>query len=398
MPWKRFLVRNYHRVYTMKNKTIEPKTKNAPRLTGATMPTVKAINLRAKNSRYNAVSFFSGMGGGSLGLKMAGFDVRYANEFVPVAADVYEANSNIKVDRLDIRKVTASRVYKMSGIPAGQIDLIESSPPCKAFSSTQASKQGRDFGEEVQYSEGIRQRVDDLFFEFCRVLKRLQPRVFMAENVPGLIKAINRGYFVEIHHALTACGYKVEASVIDPSLLGVPQKRLRLIFVGVRNDLVARGYNHVWPVPSQFETTVAQCLPHISRIKTTRGYIPASSPSPTITASDHSIGETASFSCGGYLETLDGQTRKYTIEELKILSSVPADFVFPRQVKETNNKYFQRSWERLGRIHAPLQVYHIALSIRKHIIEPLHKELDNDTQKLSSKKRTQGKPKTGSTR
>lgn len=372
--------------------------KKTKRLTGGTMPTVRAINARAKSSPYNAVSFFSGMGGGSLGLKMAGFNVRYANEFVPVAADVYEANSNIKVDRSDIRKVTAKRVYRLSNIPAGEIDLVESSPPCKAFSSTQARKQGRDFGEEVDYSEGIRQRVDDLFFEFCRVLKNLRPRVFIAENVPGLIKAVNRGYFVEIHKALSDCGYEVQAVVIDPSLLGVPQKRLRLIFMGIRNDLVKAGFKHVWPTPSKYETTVAECLPHIARIKTTRGYVNAKSPSPTITASDHSIGETANFSCGGYLETVDGKTRKYTIDELKVLSSVPQDFVFPRQPKESDNKHFQRSWERLGRIHAPLQVYHIARSILKNIIEPYHKEhhhgkrsksqKDNNVPTKSSKRRS----------
>lgn len=356
---------------TTKTKPMTKAKSNKP-LNASCMPSVAAINKRAKGSKFLAVSFFSGMGGGSLGLKMAGFDVRYANEFVPVAADVYEANSLIKVDRHDIRKVTAKRVLRMSGIPAGEIDLIEASPPCKAFSSTQARKQGRDFGQEVDYSEGIKQRVDDLFFEFCRVLKLLKPKTFMAENVPGLIKAVNRGYFVEIHEALTKCGYKVEASVIDPSRLGVPQKRERLIFMGVRNDLHKQGYKVVWPKPHKYETTVQECLPHIARVKTTRGYISAKIPSPTITASDHSIGETANFSCGGYVETMDGETRKYTIDELKVLSSVPADFKFPRQPKESDNKHFQRSWERLGRIHAPLQVYHLAKSIRENIIEPLH--------------------------
>jgi hypothetical protein len=94
--------------------------------------------------------------------------------------------------------------------------------------------------------------------------------------------------------------------------------------------------------------------------------------SHTITASDHSIGETANFSCGGYCEDDKGKTRKYTIPELMVLSSVPPDFVFPRQEKETDKKHFQRSWERLGRIHAPLQVYHITKAIREQIIEPFY--------------------------
>lgn len=336
------------------------------------MPSMAKINAFSKKAKYTAVSFFSGMGGASIGMKMAGFKVAYANEFVPVAADAYEANSDIKVDREDVRKVDAKRVYKLSGIKPGELDLLEGSPPCKAFSSTQARKQGKDFGNEVDYSEGIKQRVDDLFFEFCRILKQMQPKVFIAENVPGLVKAINRGYFVEIHKALTDCGYLVQAVVIDPSRLGVPQKRERLILQGVRNDLVKAGFMPAWCKPSKYETTVQECLPHIERIKSTRGYIHARTPSPTITASDHSIGETANFSCGGYCEDDKGKTRKYTIDELKVLSSVPADFVFPRQEKETDKKHFQRSWERLGRIHVPLQVYHITKAIREQIIEPFY--------------------------
>lgn len=364
-------------------------------ITANKMPTMKAINDHAKKSKLTAVSFFSGMGGASIGMKMAGFNVRYANEFVPVAADAYEANSSIKVDRTDIRKVNAKQVYKLSGIAPGTLDLLEGSPPCKAFSATQARKKGRDFGEEVDYSEGIKQRVDDLFFEFCRILKDMQPKVFLAENVPGLVKAINRGYFVEIHAALTACGYKVEAVVIDPSRLGVPQKRERLIFLGIRNDLIKAGFKHHWPNPSKHETTVQECLPHIARIKTTRGYSHAKSPSPTITASDHSIGETANFSCGGFVETVEGESRKYTIPELMVLSSVPKDFVFPKQEKETKNKHFIRSWERLGRIHVPLQVYHLAKAIREHIIEPYYQNKgkpNDNTSPRSTKSAPASKP------
>lgn len=348
------------------------------------MPSVNRINAYAKTSKFTAVSLFSGMGGGSLGLKMAGFNVVYANEFVPVAADTYEANATIKVDRSDIRKVTGASIRKFARLNH-EIDLLEASPPCKAFSSTQARKQGRDFGEQVAYSEGIKQRVDDLFFEFCRVLKQLKPRVFIAENVKGLIKAINRGYFVEIHEALTQCGYNVQAVVVDASHFGVPQRRERLIFMGVRNDLYRQGYRHAWPTPSKYETTVAECLPNVQRVKTTKGYVSADNPSPTITASDHSIGESANFSCGGFIETKDGERRKYTIEELKVISGVPKDFVFPRQPKETDKKHFQRSWERLGRIHTPLQVYHIANAIRAQIIEPLHKGNKHDAEPKSKR-------------
>lgn len=368
--------------------SLNPAPWHDKRLTAKRVPTVKALNAYAKTSPFNAVSLFSGMGGGCMGLKAAGFNVRYANEFIPVAADCYDANGGgLLVDRADVRKVTAKRIYRMSSIPVGEVDLVLGSPPCKAFSSAQARKGGSDFGKVIPYSEGVKQRVDDLFFEFCRLLKQLQPKAFLAENVPGLVKAINRGYFVEIHDALTACGYEVQATVIDPSRYGIPQRRNRLIFQGIRNDLYASGIRHAWPKPYEKETSVSECLPHIVQIKTASGFTWANIPCSTITASDHSIGITGDFSAGGFVETSDGVRRKYTIEELKVVSSVPTDFVFPRQPNETDKKHFIRSWERLGRILLPLFAYHLGMAVRQKVIEPYYAS-QADTTRVRKKTKT----------
>lgn len=342
-----------------------------------TLPTMKAINKYSKKSKYTAASFFSGMGGASIGLKMAGYNVLYANEFVPIAADAYDLNSDIKIDRRDIRTVTAKSVLAMCGLKKGELDILDGSPPCKAYSaaSAQSHLRERNFSKEVDYSEGIKQRVDDLFSEFTRLLKDLQPKTFIAENVPGLIQNKNKGFFVEIHDALSNCGYTVQSAVIDPSMLGVPQKRQRLIFIGVRKDLAAMGFSPVWPTLYKKETTVNECLPYIVKIKTTKGFIQSTSPSPTLTASDYKIGYTADFSCGGFIETDTGEIRRYTIEELKVLSSVPKDFVFPTPEGESASKHFARSWERLGRIHVPSSVYHITKNIREKILEPYYERV-----------------------
>jgi DNA (cytosine-5)-methyltransferase 1 len=232
---------------------------------------------------------------------------------------------------------------------------------CKAFSATQSRKKGRDFGEEIMYSEGIKQRVDDLFFEYTRQIKEMRPKTFIGENVEGLVKKINQGYFVEIFDQLQDLGYRVEAAVIDASLLGVPQRRRRLIYMGVRDDL---NLDPVFPTPLGYETTVQEVLPHIARVKNTKGFVSAAThASPTITASDHSIGLTANFSCGGFVETVDGEVRKYTIKELKAISGVPSDF------KMIGN--FKQKWERLGRIHVPIQVYYLAASLRDNVLAKL---------------------------
>jgi hypothetical protein len=88
---------------------------------------------------------------------------------------------------------------------------------------------------------------------------------------------------------------------------------------------------------------------------------------PTMQASMRA--ETARFGGGGWVEVASG-TRLITIDEFRIISSVPQDFVFPEYEGEAPQKHQQRCWERLGRIHLPLQVYHLAKTIRKNILEP----------------------------
>ena len=116
----------------------------------------------------------------------------------------------------------------------GELDLLDGSPPCASFST--AGKREAGWGKVKAYSD-TKQRTDDLFFEYARLLAGIRPRVFVAENVSGLVKGTAKGYFKLVLSALRDCGYRVEAKVLDASWLGVPQARQRLIFIGVRDDL-----------------------------------------------------------------------------------------------------------------------------------------------------------------
>lgn len=330
------------------------------------MPSMAKINKIGSKSKLKAVSFFSGMGGASIGMKLAGFNVIYANEFVPSAADCYEANSNLKVDRSDVRKVDPAKLLKQLKLKRGELDLLEGSPPCKAFSTGASAVREKNFNQEIDYSDGIKQRVDDLFFEYIRMIDGLKPKVFIAENVYGLLSSKNRGYLQKIVNDMKACGYKVDIHVLDASWLGVPQARRRVIFIGLRNDLVKKGYVINPPSPYPRQVTVGECLPHIARIKASDAFVPADRPSPTITSNDLYHGFTAEFSSGCFCETVEGELRRYTLDELKVISGVPKDF------KMTGRK--SQNYERLGRIHIPLQVYHICVRIKKDLLEPLSKE------------------------
>jgi len=202
-----------------------------------------------------AISTFSGCGGSCLGLEWAGYDVRWASEFIPAAAEVYRLNHpGVVLDTRDIRQVTGADIRAASGIGDGEIDLLEGSPPCAAFST--AGKREESWGKVRKYSDTT-QRVDDLFDEFIRLVGELRPRAFVAENVSGLVKGVAKGYFKEILMAMKATGYRVEARLLDAQWLGVPQARQRIIFVGVREDL---GKRPAFPKPLPYRYSLRDAI------------------------------------------------------------------------------------------------------------------------------------------
>ena len=199
------------------------------------VPLMKEIELINWNG-FKVCSTFSGCGGSCLGYRMAGYKVIYANEFVEEAQKTYKANHpNSYLDKRDIRKITAEDIFKITGLKKGELDLFDGSPPCSGFSI--AGKREKHWGSEKKYSDNKKQQVENLFFEYSRLLKDLQPKVFVAENVGGLVKGKVKGYFKLILQELKDCGYEVKAQLVNSQWLGVPQARERIIFIGVRKDL-----------------------------------------------------------------------------------------------------------------------------------------------------------------
>lgn len=231
------------------------------------------------------VSTFSGCGGSCLGFELAGYTILWANEFIPAARDVYEANHpGVPVDPRSIRDIAGADILRAIGRDRGDIDVLEGSPPCASFST--AGNRERDWGKVKKYSDST-ERTDDLFFEFVRILGDLQPRTFVAENVSGLVKGTAKGYFKRILRAMRETGYRVEARLLDAQWLGVPQARQRIIFVGVRNDV---GRDPAFPSPLPYRYSVRDALPWIVAQGDNAGFgggtmREAVIPSPTIGAS-----------------------------------------------------------------------------------------------------------------
>ncbi len=182
---------------------------------------------------YTAIGLFVGAGGSCMGVRAAGVKIVSVNEFIPSAKECYEKNhKGVPVLLDDIRNITGQDLLRLGGVD--KVDIVYGSPPCSGFSANGLKEDG--WGIEKKYSDTV-QRVDDLFFEFIRIVNDIRPKVVIAENVKGLTMGKSSEVLVKIRKEFRKIGYKIDCKILDASNFGVPQKRERLIFIGVRKDL-----------------------------------------------------------------------------------------------------------------------------------------------------------------
>ncbi len=186
------------------------------------------------------ISLFAGCGGSSLGYSMAGYRELLAVEWDNNAVETFRLNfPDVPVYHGDICKLSVEETLRLTGLQSGQLDVLDGSPPCQGFSTA-----------------GKRQMDDprnSLFREYVRLLRGLKPRVFVMENVSGMVKGKMKLVFAEILRELKASGYRVSARLMNAMYFNVPQSRQRMIFIGVRDDLGIepshpRGENGLIPV------------------------------------------------------------------------------------------------------------------------------------------------------
>ena len=170
------------------------------------------------------ISTFAGGGGSSLGYSMAGFRELLAVEIDNNAVETFRMNfPHVPVFHGDIGKLSVEGCMELAGITEpGEFDVLDGSPPCQGFSTA-----------------GKRQMTDDrnqLFREYVRLLRGLQPKAFIVENVSGMVKGKMKIIFAEILRELKGSGYEVKAWLLNAKYFYVPQSRERMIFIGVRKD------------------------------------------------------------------------------------------------------------------------------------------------------------------
>lgn len=343
------------------------------------IPPLAEIRRQPRNG-FQVVSTFSGGGGSSLGYWMAGYTVVWASEFVEAARETYRANfPSTPIDERDIRQVRPEDILEATGLKPGELDLLDGSPPCAAFST--AGKREKGWGQVRAYS-GTKQVVDDLFFEYARLLRGLRPRVFLAENVAGLVVGTARGYFKQIMCELEACGYRVRATLVNGAFAGVPQRRQRLFIYGVREDL---GLEPPAITPLPYAYTFGDALPE-GRLEGPHWIMPEHSQTRLLWQETRRLGigslaEAAKRVFGRetmmqhyrclYDQPINtvvqasqslyhpDEPRSLSIPELKRLGGFPEDYVLTGS--------FPQQWERIGRAVPPLMMAHVA----RHLEEVL---------------------------
>ena len=179
-------------------------------------------------------SCFACGGGSTMGYKLAGFDVIGCNEIDPKMIEAYKSNHNPKyaflepIQTFKMREDLPQELY--------ELDILDGSPPCSSFSM--AGNRADDWGKEKVFREGQAEQVlDTLFFDFIDLAKKLQPKVVIAENVKGLLLGEAKQYVIQIYREFEKAGYNVQHWLLDASKMGVPQKRERVFFIALRNDL-----------------------------------------------------------------------------------------------------------------------------------------------------------------
>ena len=188
--------------------------------------------MAGENGKLKAIDLFSGAGGFSLGMEKAGIEVVAAVEFDKNIANTYRYNhSETLMINDDIRNIRVSDLDPSTGniilsekIDLNSINVIFGGPPCQGFSMS-----GNRIRRKKSFLEDER---NELFLDFYRFVKFVNPSVFIIENVPGILNYDNGRVKDEIYDLFSSIGYQVASKVLSAENYGVPQKRKRAFIIG----------------------------------------------------------------------------------------------------------------------------------------------------------------------
>lgn len=356
---------------------------------------------------FTVISTFAGGGGSSTGYRLSGADILCVNEFVQSAVDTYGANyPNTPILDDDIKKLTGEDFLRVANIQKGELDILDGSPPCSAFSV--AGKREKGWDKTKKYSDGKEvENIEDLFFEYIRIANDIQPKVIIGENVAGIMMGEAIKKYNEIINEFEKCGYEAIGKVMNAADFGTPQARKRCFFVAVRNDVMEKvGLNFMtmestlYPEPFGPQPTLKDAIGDLENDRTEvqmlLDFVQGSfqkkwiellpfSPDKHRKPSDpefidinpkqsmfNMIRPAPNLPCptvtqAGQKKGLSGvfhydSNRKLTIKELKRVMGLPDDYKLQGD--------FDQQAERVGRMVAPLMMKALSNNIYEKVIKP----------------------------
>ena len=197
-----------------------------------------------------SIEICAGAGGQALGLAMAGFIHLALIEYEKDYCDV------LKLNRPEWN-VICTDIKEFSGVEyQGKVDLLAGGVPCPPFSVA---------GKQLGSSDDR-----DLFPEAIRLIKEINPKAIMLENVRGFLDPVFDNYRESILSQIRELGYEVQIKLLHASDYGVPQLRPRVVIIGIRNDISVK-YSYPEPTPEKTKTVGQTLLDLMSE----RGWIEA---------------------------------------------------------------------------------------------------------------------------
>ncbi len=194
-----------------------------------------------------SIELFAGAGGLALGIEKAGFDTIGLIEFDSSASETLKYNRpNWNVIHDDIANISKLDLEEYFSIKKGELDLLSGGAPCQSFSYA---------GKRL----GLEDTRGTLFYHYAIFLEKLQPKMFLFENVKGLTSHDKGKTYKTILNVFESEGYTVKSKVLNAWDFGVAQKRERMIMVGIRNDLVNRT-SFDYPEPQAYKPVLRDIL------------------------------------------------------------------------------------------------------------------------------------------
>ena len=314
---------------------------------------------------FTVISLFCGGGGSSTGYHMAGFKELLAVDFNKNSIETMRANYYFPILEADITKLTSAEIMKFANIKKGELDILDGSPPCQGFS--------------LCGSRNVGNSKNELYLEYIRILNDLQPKIFVMENVKGMVIGKFKSIFNKMIADLKNTNYVVKCKLMNAMYYGIPQNRARLIFIGVRKDL---NLDPVFPTPSNKTISVKQAFAGLvndnSEIEEAYNTVKKSIKDilPLMGAGESASKYTngvkffnvcknhfvrPSYTITKYIDICHySKNRAHTRKELKILSSFPENYKFIGNLHAV--------YARIGNSVPPLLICRIAKKLKEDIL------------------------------